>query len=80
MCFEWCCSNLPEKNTGDDRPDLRAMVSLAHRLDKLERFESLIQDPDGIEDPMLVAIVQSCIEDGELKSLWNVRLATLTMI
>ena len=78
--FEWCCSNLPEKNTGDDRPDLRAMVSLAHRLEKLERFESLIQDPDGIEDPMLVAIVQSCIDDGELKSLWNVRLATLTMI
>lgn len=78
--FEWCFSHLPDKNSGDDRPDLRAMVSLAHRLDKLERFESLLHDPDGIEDPMLVAIVQSCIEDEELKALWNVRLATLTMI
>ena len=77
--FEWCCANLPEKNTGDDRPDLRAMVSLAHRLDKMQQFDSLIQNPDEIEDPMLVAVVQNCITDEELKLRWNVRLATLTM-
>ena len=78
--FEWCCSHLPEQNSGEDRPDLRAMVSLAHRIGKMERFSSLIQNPDDIEDPMLVAIVQSCIDDEDLKTLWNVRLATLTMI
>lgn len=78
--FEWCCANLPEKNTGDDRPDLRAMVSLAHRLDKMQQFDSLIQNPDEIEDPMLVAVVQNCITDEELKLRWNVRLATLTMV
>ena len=78
--FEWCCANLPEKNTGDDRPDLRAMVSLAHRLDKMQQFDSLIQNPDEIEDSMLVAVVQNCITDEELKLRWNVRLATLTMV
>ena len=78
--FEWCCSHLPEQNSGEDRPDLRAMLSIAHRIGKMERFTSLIQNPDDIEDPMLVAIVQSCIDDEELKALWNVRLATLTMI
>jgi len=78
--FDWCCSHLPEQHSGEDRPDLRAMVSLAHRIGKMERFNSLVQNPDGIEDPMLVAIVQSCIDDEELKTLWNVRLATLTMI
>ena len=56
------------------------MLSIAHRIGKMERFTSLIQNPDDIEDPMLVAIVQSCIDDEELKALWNVRLATLTMI
>lgn len=78
--FEWCFSHLPESHEGNDRPDLRAMVSLAHRLDKMQHFDSLMNNPDGIEDPILVAIVQNCLDDGELKSLWNVRLATLTMV
>lgn len=78
--FEWCFSHLPESHAGDDRPDLRAMVSLAHRFDKMQHFDSLLNNPDGIEDPILVAIVQNCIDDAELKSLWNVRLATLTMV
>ena len=78
--FEWCFSHLPESHAGDDRPDLRAMVSLAHRFDKMQHFDSLLNNPDGIEDPILVAIVQNCIDNAELKSLWNVRLATLTMV
>ena len=78
--FSWCCSHLPENHAGNDRPDLRAMISLAHRLNQMEHFDALIQNPDGIEDPMLVAVVQNCIEDPELKKLWNVRLATLTML
>ena len=78
--FEWCFAHLPESHAGNDRPDLRAMVSLAHRFDKTSHFESLLNNPDGVEDPILVAIVQNCIEDAELKSLWDVRLATLTMV
>ena len=78
--FEWCFSHLPESHAGDDRPDLRAMVSLAHRFDKMQHFDSLLNNPDGIEDPILVAIVQNCIDNAELKSLWNVRLATLSMV
>jgi hypothetical protein len=78
--FEWCFSHLPESHAGSDRPDLRALVSLAHRFDKMQHFETMMNDPDGVEDPILVAIVQNCIDDAELKSLWNVRLATLTMV
>lgn len=78
--FEWCFSHLPDNHAGSDRPDLRAMVSLAHRFDKMQHFEALMNDPDGVEDPILVAIVQNCIDEEELKSLWNVRLATLTMV
>jgi len=78
--FEWCLSHLPESHSGSDRPDLRAMVSLAHRFDKMPLFESLMNDPDGVEDPILVAIIQNCITDEELKVLWNVRLSTLTML
>ena len=78
--FEWCCSHLPDDQSGSDRPDLRAMVSLAHRLGKMESFEELLQDPDGVEDSMLVAVIINCIEQEELKSIWNMRLATLTMI
>ena len=78
--FDWCHSHLPEDYSGSDRPDLRAMVSIAHRLGKMEYFDSLLQNPDGVEDSMLVAIIVNCIDDEESKSIWNVRLATLTMI
>ena len=78
--FDWCCSNMPEESSGSDRPDLRAMVSLAHRLDKLDSFSETISNPDSVEDPMLAAIVQSFVEDQHLKGLWDIRLATLTML
>lgn len=78
--FEWCCSNLPEENSGYERPDLRAMVSLASRFDKLDLFKDLIEDPDSIEDSMLAAIIQNLVDDQHLKGLWDIRLATLTKL
>ena len=78
--FNWCCSNMPNESSGSDRPDLRAMVSLAHRFDKLDSFSELISNPDSVEDPMLAAIVQSFVEDQHLKGLWDIRLATLTVL
>ena len=42
-------------------------------------INELLENPDDIEDSMLVAIVQACIEDGELKSKWNQRLTVLTL-
>tara|TARA_Y100000768_G_C23916023_1_gene652401 strand:+ start:133 stop:1197 length:1065 start_codon:yes stop_codon:yes gene_type:complete len=78
--FEWCCANLPDDNSGQDRPDLRAMVSLASRFDKLELFKGIIENPDSIEDSMLAAIVQNMVTEQHLKGLWDIRLATLTKL
>ena len=77
--FSWCHSMLPDSNSGEQRPDLRAMVSIAAKINKLDLFSELLQNPDDIEDSMLVAIVQACIEDDELKSKWNQRLTVLTL-
>ena len=70
---------LPDSNSGEQRPDLRAMVSIAAKINKLDLFSELLENPDDIEDSMLVAIVQACVEDGELKSKWNQRLTVLTL-
>ena len=78
--FDWCCSQLPESTSGEDRPDLRAMLTLSQRLGRMETFESLLNNPDDIEDSMLAAVAQTCVEDEELKAAWGVRLATLTML
>ena len=77
--FLWCHSMLPESYSGEQRPDLRAMVSIAAKIKKLELFSELLENPDGVEDSMLVAIVQACIEDAQLKSKWNHRLTVLTL-
>ena len=77
--FSWCHSMLPESHSGEQRPDLRAMVSIAAKINKLELFAKLLENPDDIEDSMLVAIVQACIEDDDLKSKWNQRLTVLTL-
>lgn len=78
--FDWCCAQLPETNAGADRPDLRAMLTLAHRFNRMEQFEPLLNDPDSVEDPMLAAVAQTCIDDEVLSEAWGVRLATLTML
>jgi hypothetical protein len=78
--FDWCCSQLPESTSGEDRPDLRAMLTLSQRLGRMETFQSLLNNPDEIEDSMLAAVAQTCVEDEELKAAWGVRLATLTML
>ena len=78
--FMWCYSKLPKLNSGEQRPDLRAMVSIAMKIDKLELFEKLLCEPDEIEDPMLVAIIQAVITDEEMKKKWNERLTILTLV
>ena len=78
--FMWCFSQLPKSNSGDQRPDLRAMVSIASKINKLELFNELLSNPDNVEDSMLVAIIQACIKDEEMQKKWNKRLTVLTML
>jgi hypothetical protein len=56
------------------------MVSIAAKIDKLDLFENLLSNPDEIEDSMLVAIIQACVSDDELRVKWNQRLTVLTML
>tara|TARA_Y100000589_G_scaffold253558_1_gene242276 strand:+ start:1106 stop:2170 length:1065 start_codon:yes stop_codon:yes gene_type:complete len=78
--FDWCLQNLPEANSGEHRPDLRAMVSIAKNLNKLDSFSSLFAEPDEVEDPTLAAMIQVCSEDEEHVRIWGERLSVLTLI
>ena len=78
--FDWCYQNLPESNSGEHRPDLRAMVSIAKNIDKLDRFTELFSEPDGVEDPTLAAMIQVCSDDEEHSRIWGERLSVLTLI
>ena len=62
---------------GHDRPDLRAMIMMAHRLDRLNEFEWLIEEPNLVDDSMLVAVVLGCSLEDEQKVAWNERMKSL---
>jgi hypothetical protein len=81
--FEWCVERLPEDTLGEDRPDLRALISIASKLGKLaevELFIKLMKQPNSVEDPMLAAICQAICEDETDKDKWITRLTELTML
>jgi hypothetical protein len=78
--FTWCLQNLPKTNSGEHRPDLRAMVSIAKNLDKLDSFSSLFAEPDEVEDATLAAMIQVCTDDEEHVKKWGERLSVLTLI
>ena len=78
--FDWCFNNLPKSNAGDHRPDLRAMVSIAKNLAKIDYFDDLFLEPDGVEDATLAAMIQVCSDDEEHNRIWGERLSVLTLI
>jgi len=78
--FNWCKENLPDSNSGEHRPDLRAMVSIARNLNKLDTFTELFDKPDAVEDATLAAMIQVCLEDEEHTKKWGERLSVLTLI
>ena len=75
--FEWCVKHLEKQPTGHDRPDLRAMIMMAHRLDRLDEFSWLIDQPEAVEDSMLVAVVLGCSIDEEQNLAWTERMQSL---
>ena len=78
--FNWCFENLPKTNSGEHRPDLRAMVSIAKNLGKLDSFADLFSEPDEVEDATLAAMIQVCLDDEEHTRIWGERLCVLTLI
>lgn len=75
--FDWCVKHLEKHPTGHDRPDLRAMVMMAHRLDRLDEFSWLIDQPEAVEDSMLVAVVLGCSIDEDQNLAWTERMQSL---
>ena len=58
--FEWCMDHLEPGYGGPERPAVRAMLALAHRMEKTERFAALLNHPEQVDDPMLAAVAQAC--------------------
>lgn len=78
--FEWCVGHLSDGYGGPERPDVRAMLTLAHKLGKMTVFRELLMNPGQVDDPMLAAVAQACTDSAELTEAWGRRLATLTMV
>ena len=81
--FNWCIDNLPEETLGEDRPDIRALISIAVKLDKIpdvELFSKILDEPKSVEDPILAAICHAICLDENNKNKWSSRLAELTLL
>jgi len=75
--FNWCMQHLNRELSGHDRPDLRAMVMMGHRLDRLNEFDWLLNEPNQIDDSMLVAVVLGCSLDDAQHLSWTERMQSL---
>ncbi len=78
--FDWCIEHLEAGYGGAERPDLRAMLTLAHRMGRMDAFAALMNDPAQVEDPMLAAVAQACADSPEATDAWGQRLAALTSL
>lgn len=74
--FEWCVENTLEGYSGNDRPDLRALLMLAKRLNRQNLFAELLNSPNKVEDAMLAALCASASE-GEMAETWTKRVTEL---
>jgi len=75
--FSWCMESLEKTPDGADRPDLRAMVMMANRLDKFEQMDWLVAKPEQVQDSMLVAVILGCSIDEHQHKEWTERLQQL---
>lgn len=74
--LEWCIQNTTEGYSGEERPDLRALLMLAKRLDRVDLFADLLNNPTQIEDAMLAALCSSCVDDDSAE-IWTARLSEM---
>ena len=75
--YSWCMEHLEKTPSGEDRPDLRAMVMMANRLNKFEQMEWLVTQPEKVQDSMLIAVVLGCNIDESRHNQWTKRLQEL---
>jgi hypothetical protein len=58
------------------------MLTIAHKMGRMEVFNDLMMNPEAVDDPMLAAVAQACCDESneELRLKWSKRLSTLTLI
>ena len=74
--LEWCIENTKEGYSGEERPDLRALVMLAKRLERTELFADLLSSPQEVEDALLAALCAS-ISEGDTANIWTGRVTEI---
>ena len=74
--LEWCVENTHEGYSGEERPDLRALVMLAKRLNRAELFADLLSSPQEVEDALLAALCAS-LSEGESAKIWTDRVTEI---
>ncbi len=74
--LEWCVENTNKYYSGLERPDLRALILLAKKLDRIDLFDDLLQNPSIVGDALLAAMCAS-VSEGELKELWTSRVTEI---
>ena len=80
--FDWCIEHMEQGFSGPERPDVRAMLLIAHKINRMEVFSDLMASPDEVQDPMLAAVAQACCDDSDEASrmAWASRLSALTLL
>ncbi len=74
--LEWSIENTQEGYSGEERPDLRALVMLAKRLERTELFADLLSSPNEVEDALLAALCAS-ISEGDSATSWTERVSEI---
>ena len=74
--LEWCIENTKEGYSGEERPDLRALVMLTKRLDRQDLFADLLSSPSEVEDALLAALCAS-ISEGDASTMWTERVTEI---
>lgn len=77
--LEWCIENTKDGYSGEERPDLRALVMLAKRLDRPDLFADLLSSPSEVEDALLAALCAS-ISEGDASTMWTERVTEIMTI
>tara|TARA_B100000945_G_scaffold219713_1_gene177380 strand:+ start:6821 stop:7852 length:1032 start_codon:yes stop_codon:yes gene_type:complete len=74
--LEWCVENTHEGYSGEERPDLRALVMLAKRLNRAELFADLLSSPQEVDDALLAALCAS-LSEGKSAEIWTERVTEI---
>jgi len=74
--LEWCVENTHDGYSGEERPDLRALVMLAKRLNRAELFADLLSSPQEVDDALLAALCAS-LSEGESAEIWTERVTEI---